>query len=163
MKHKLCAAAVMMILYSLALSSSSDKIFSGTWCVGREGLVISFIGKDSIRVTSLSDESVDGQGTYSRKGATLNAKLTSEELELNMGYKYKVREDSSIKAKILFFTVNGDSVNHPRRWLRMRRCDPAKGIIPQDDEEEEMDDDDTDADADAKKDAKQKKSAETGK
>ena len=137
MNYRVCTAGALLILFSLSLSNSADKIFTGTWCVGREGLVITFIGKDSIHVTSLSDESVNGRGTYARKGTKLTAKLTSEELELNMGYQYKIREDSTIKAKILFFTVNGDSVNHPRRWLRMKRCDPEKGIIPEDDEEEE--------------------------
>ena len=62
-----------------------------------------------------------------------------------MGYEYKVREDSSIRAKILFFAVNGDSVNHPRRWLRMKRCDPEKGILPDDEDEEEDEEEDESA------------------
>jgi|GEM_PF-3180873 len=128
-----------------ALSASAvapHSLFSGTWCVGREGLVITFIGKDSIRVTSLTDESIDGRGTYTKKGETLTATVAKDSLTLKMGYRYQVRPDSTVRAKITFFTINGDSVNHPRRWLRMKRCDPARGVIPQfDDEENEKESD----------------------
>jgi hypothetical protein len=115
---------------SQAPAATPPNILTGTWCVGREGLVISFGGKDSIRVTSSSDESIDGRGTYTKKGETLTATLTNEDLTLRMGYRYQIKPDSSIRARILFFTVNGDSVNHPVRWLQMKRCDPSKGIFP---------------------------------
>jgi hypothetical protein len=132
----------LAVLFMAPLASSvAGGLFTGTWCVGREGLVITFIGADSIHVTSLSDESIDVRGRYSKKGDRLTASLSSEELKLDMGYHYKVRPDSTLRAKILYFTVNGDSVNHPHRWLRMKRYDPDKGIIPEfDDEEEEAGD-----------------------
>ena len=40
------------------------------------------------------------------------------------------------KAKIIFFTVDGDSVNHPRRWMRMEKCDPDTFSFPEDTEAE---------------------------
>jgi hypothetical protein len=118
-------------------SSKKTGIFTGTWCVGREGLVITFVGGDSIHVGSLSDSTVNGRGTYRKSGDSLFATLHKEDLVLEMGYRYRVREDASVRARILFFTVNGDSVNHPLRWMRMKRCDPAKGIMPQFEEEDE--------------------------
>ncbi len=128
---------VSLLALALAAPSSPGDLFSGTWCVGQEGLVITFVGKDSMHVTSLTDESINGWGTYKKKGTRLTATLTNEDLELTMGYRYKVQEDSSIRAKILFFTVDGDSVNHPQRWMRMSKCDPEKGILPEEDEPEE--------------------------
>lgn len=140
MKTVFFASSVLALcLAAFNAAAAPADIFKGTWCVGREGLVISFSGKDSISVSSLSDESVNGRGTYEKKGQSLTATLTNEDLLLKMGYQYEVKQDSSIRARITFFTVNGDSVNHPKRWLRMKRCDPEKGIIPKfEDEEEEL-------------------------
>jgi hypothetical protein len=138
MRQRMYSVTTAILALAFSAGASGHDLFSGTWCVGHEGLVITFVGKDSLHVTSLRDESIDGRGTYAKKGSTLTATLRSEEVELKMGYRYKVREDSTIRARILFFTVDGDSVNHPRRWLHMVRCDPAKGIVPDDEPEGEL-------------------------
>ncbi|MBD3391512.1 MAG: hypothetical protein GF418_05645 [Chitinivibrionales bacterium] len=137
MNTRMHCAVISLVLSVVPRAVPSEDLFSGTWCVGRQGLVISFIGGDTVHVTSLNDASIDGWGTYTRDGSRLTATMTNEDLELKMGYKYRVKEDATIRAKILFFTVDGDSVNHPHRWLRMQRCDPEKGIPPGEDDEEE--------------------------
>lgn len=116
----------------------SKSKFQGTWCVGREGLVISFIGKDSLDVWSKRDESMKGNGTYENKDSMLVAKIKNEDLNIEMGYKYKWKTDSLIRAKILYITINEDSVNHPHRWLRMRKCDPET-YDPDNELEDELD------------------------
>jgi hypothetical protein len=129
-------SAALAVALCTARPAVSGRLFSGTWCVGHEGLVITFIGKDSIQVKSLSDTSINGQGTYVSKGQTLTATMHNKDVELKMGYRFQARPDSTIRAKIDFFTVNGDSVNHPKQWLRMKRCNPGKGIIPKFEKEE---------------------------
>ncbi|MFW5774924.1 MAG: hypothetical protein ACOCW2_01425 [Chitinivibrionales bacterium] len=114
-----CALAVIMTTLPL----SSEQIFDGTWCVSDEGLVISFLGSDSLAIASLRDESVSGRGTYAIKDTILVASIQSEELTMEMGYHYKWRTDSLVRARITFFTLNGDSVNHPHHWLKMIRCE----------------------------------------
>jgi hypothetical protein len=137
MRTLVLASVITVFSFSVySPAAAPANIFSGTWCVGREGLVITFTGKDSIKVSSLSDESISGRGTYRKKGETLTATLVNEDLELKMGYNYQVKPDSTLRARIIFFTVNGDSVNHPKRWMRMKRCDPEKGIIPKFEDEE---------------------------
>lgn len=116
----------LLALTSMAAApaTGTGPAFEGSWCVGREGLLITFSGADSLSVTNLRDESVQGTGTYVSDDSLLTATMSTEELELKMGYQYRWTSDSLLRAKILYFTVDGDSVNHPRRWLRMRRCDP---------------------------------------
>ncbi|MGD9202566.1 MAG: hypothetical protein PVI26_13470, partial [Chitinispirillia bacterium] len=63
-------------------------------------------------------------GTYIVTDSTLTAVVYNDDLELRMGYRYKRRNNSSLRAKFMFFTVDGDSVDHPRRWMRMEQCNP---------------------------------------
>jgi hypothetical protein len=137
----------LLALTSMALPPSTETgpAFEGSWCVGREGLLITFSGADSMSVTNLRDESVQGSGTYVSDDSVLTATMSTEELELQMGYQYRWTSDSLLRAKILYFTVDGDSVNHPRRWLRMRRCDPAsvdlESLAAEEEEEEPTEED----------------------
>ncbi len=114
---------ITLILF-LFFPTASDDFFSGTWCIGNERLVITFEGSDSLLFYSKKDESINGTGKYEKTDSTLFSTVTNDELELNMGYRYKKQDESKLKAKFLFFVINGDSVNYPRRWLRMERCDP---------------------------------------
>lgn len=116
----------------------SDDFFSGTWCIGDERLIITFKGKDSLHVSSLRDETIKGKGTYEKKDSTLIATMVNDDLTLKMGYRYKQsRRKNTIKAKIIFWTVDGDSVDLPRRWMRMEKCDPDTFSFPEDTESEE--------------------------
>jgi hypothetical protein len=105
-------------------SVSSEKLFSGTWCIGDEKLVITFKGNDSLFVSSKKDETIQGKGNYTLKDSMLIATMINEDLELKMGYRFKKKDNHTMRAKIVFFTVDGDSVNHPRRWMRMEQCNP---------------------------------------
>lgn len=59
-----------------------------------------------------------------KNDTSFTATLINDDLELKMGYRYKMRDENRLKAKITFFTVDGDSVDHPERWLRMEKCNP---------------------------------------
>ncbi len=117
-------ASLVVLGIGLYAGAETNGLFSGTWCVGGQGLVISFLGEDSLSFANLADESMKGIGTFEQKDSVLYASVANDELDIGMGYQYKVRNDSIIQAKFLFLTVNGDSVNHPVQWLQMRRCDP---------------------------------------
>ena len=114
----------LICLLFFLVPASSKSIFSGTWCIGDERLVITFKGSDTINFYSLRDEAISGDGTYIITDSTLTAIVQNDDLELRMGYKYKKRNNASLRAKFLFFTVDGDSVDHPKRWMRMEQCNP---------------------------------------
>ncbi len=137
--HIFVLVLLTILLYIPA--SSKDDFFTGTWCIGDERLIITFTGQDSLHIASLKDESINGTGTYEKKDSTLIATILNDELELKMGYKYKKKSNSKIKAKIFFFTVDGDSVNHPHRWMRMERCDPKSYSFPEEEGDENEEDD----------------------
>lgn len=122
-KHRYLFSGLLMVIF-FSLPIVSEGKLKGTWCVGREGLVISFFGKDSLSVSSRRDETMQGLGRYEKRDSLLITTITNEDLKIEMGYRYKWKSDSLIRAKILYVSVNGDSINHPRRWLRMRLCDP---------------------------------------
>lgn len=124
MKTRTVSISLQLILLLFMTTVLSGDFFSGTWCIGDEKLVITFTGEDSLSVSSSRDESIGGEGTYEKKDSLFIATLINDELELKMGYRYKKKNNSSIRAKIAFLIVDGDSVNHPRRWMRMERCNP---------------------------------------
>lgn len=114
----------LALVIAVGLSTAEKDPFDGTWCIGNQRLVIEFLGNDSIHITSRSDESIDGKGTFVKNDSSFTATLINDDLELKMGYRYKMRDENRLKAKITFFTVDGDSVDHPERWLRMEKCNP---------------------------------------
>lgn len=132
MKTTATFVPALMALLFLFTTVISEDFFSGTWCIGDERLIISFSGKDSLYVSSLKDETIQGKGTYELKDSLLIANMVNDELTLRMGYRYKKRNNKTLRAKIIFFTVDGDSVNHPRRWMRMEKCDPKTYVFPED-------------------------------
>jgi hypothetical protein len=135
--HILTLLFLLILLYIPA--SSKNDFFTGTWCIGDERLIITFTSEDSLHVTSMKDETINGKGTYEKKDSTLIATLLNDDLELKMGYRYKQKSKSRIRAKIIFFTVDGDSVNHPHRWMRMERCDPESYSFPEEEGEDTED------------------------
>jgi hypothetical protein len=120
-------------IWTLFASSVSyaDKSFTGTWCVGEEGLIINFLGKDSVAVRSKNDETMQGRGTYTVKDSLLTTSIANGDIIIAMGYRYSWKNDSSVTARVVFFTVNGDSADFAPRPLTINRCAaPAKTTTP---------------------------------
>lgn len=117
---------ITVIFVSVAIVTAEKNPLKGTWCIGNQRLVIEFLNKDSIHITSRSDESINGHGTFTSQDSSFIATIINDDLELKMGYLYKMKDERRLKAKITFFTVDGDSVDHPDRWLRMEKCNPDK-------------------------------------
>jgi len=138
-KNSIIVASLLSILFIIT-SVIPDDFFSGTWCIGDERLTITFSGNDSLYISSLKDESIQGKGTYEIKDSILIANVVNDELKLSMGYRYKKKNKKALKAKIIFLTVDGDSVNHPRRWMRMERCNPDTYVFPEDSSSESGED-----------------------
>lgn len=120
------AFVLAVALACASLSADGERTFAGSWCVSGEGLVITFFSADSLHVKSLHDESISGAGVYTLSDSLLHASIENEDLALEMGYRYAWQADTLVRAKIMFFKVNGDSVNHPRQWLRMSKCESAR-------------------------------------
>lgn len=131
MKKHLFLLSSLFITLTFFTSVSSGDMFSGTWCIGDERLILTFKSTDSLFVSSLRDETIQGKGTYQKNDSTFIATMQNNDLELKMGFRYKKHDKNTLKAKITYFTVDGDSVNHPRRWMRMERCDPDTFKFPE--------------------------------
>lgn len=117
-----------LIIFSLITASFSvfgsekkDPIL-GTWCVGEDGLVLTFSGKDTLFISSNSDTSINGKGTYKRNDTSFTASVISNDINMNMKYIYRWKGADTIEAKTVYFTVNGDTVDSPKEWTAMARC-----------------------------------------
>lgn len=95
---------------------------AGTWCTGDEGMVLSFYGKDSLKVTSTSDESMQGNGTYAFTDSTISAAISNGELMLKMNYLYRWKGTDTVTAKTTLFTINDEAVEYPEEWILLWRC-----------------------------------------
>lgn len=119
---------IIIGLTVFAANAKNNNPFTGTWCIGGERLVIEFVSSDSIHISSQADASINGKGSYLKNDTSFTASLVNDGLELKMGYRYTMKDSDKIKAKITFFTVDGDSVDHPKRWLRMSKCDDPENF-----------------------------------
>jgi hypothetical protein len=117
----------VLLLTIISFSGAVEKINSllGTWIVGDAGLVLTFSGKDSISVTSVTDSSVKGNGTYIKSDSTFSTTINNNDIIMKMQYRFRWKTKDSIEAQAILFTVNGDTVDSPKEWAVMAR--QAKG------------------------------------
>jgi hypothetical protein len=118
---RLCTT-VAAALALAAGARAAERTLRGTWCLAEEELVLTFVGKDSVRVTSTVDDGVNGTGRYAKQDTMFVATIQGDSLQVVMGYRYEWKSDSVIEARTLFVTVNGDSVNVTAEPISMRRC-----------------------------------------
>jgi hypothetical protein len=114
--------AVMVLGITAILTAAGKDPILGTWCVGEDGLVLTFSGNDSLSVTSRADASVSGTGMYKRNDTNFTATVINDDMEMKMQDRYKWLGKDTISAQALLFTVNGDSVDYPKEWMSMVRC-----------------------------------------
>jgi hypothetical protein len=103
-------------------TSAPASDLAGTWCTGEEGMMLSFFGKDSLKVTSTSDESMQGNGRYSFTDSTISATVTNGELFLKMNYLYRRQGTDTVTVKTTLFTINDEAVEYPDEWILLWRC-----------------------------------------
>lgn len=115
---------LVICILSISIAKTADKInpLLGTWCVGENGLILTFSGKDSLSVASISDSSVNGKGTYQKNDSTFSATISNNDIIMKMQYRYHWKGKDSIEAQAINFTVNGDTVDSPKEWSAMTRC-----------------------------------------
>ncbi|MBD3344571.1 MAG: hypothetical protein GF401_05875 [Chitinivibrionales bacterium] len=111
-----------------AMGGYAGDSFDGTWCVEEQDLSITFQGNDSLKVKSVGDEGVSGVGSFAVDDSLLRAKIVNGDLSVEMGYRYKWDSDEKVSARLSFFIVNGDSVEHPTEWMSMVRCSGTKDL-----------------------------------
>ena len=117
----LCLLSALAFAEKKKTSASADRLH-GTWCTGEEGMMLRFSVKDSLFVTSASDESVQGRGKYTRTDSTFAATLQNGETTLALRYLYRWKGTDTVEAKATLFTINGEVVEHPEEWMNMVRC-----------------------------------------
>ena len=125
MEHIRKIIAVSLLITLFFSSSLFSKSLSGSWCLEEEDVTITFVGKDSINVSSTSEDGVNGSGKYEKRDTMFVATISSGDLKIQMGYQYKWVNDSTLDTRTLFLTVNGDSVNTPESSVKMTRCKVA--------------------------------------
>ena len=129
MKKLFLISICLLLSYSLAEkknTATSIKTFKGTWCTGEDGMVLTFAGKDSLHVSSKSDETVGGSGKYTRDDTTFAATLTNGDMALKMKYRYRWKGTDTVEAKAMMFTINEEAVEYPQEWMSMVRCGEKK-------------------------------------
>ncbi len=111
-----------LIMGAFTVNMAKTNSLNGTWCVGEEGFVLTFSGKDSLRVTSNTDESINAEGTYQKNDTSFTAKLINGDVSMKMKYRYRWVGSDSIKALAEQFTINDEQINSPTEWMYMVRC-----------------------------------------
>ena len=119
-KRYVLAVFVMSFIF---ISGAADKTNSllGTWVVTESGLVLTFSGKDSLSVTSVTDSSVKGNGTYLKNDSTFSAIVKNNDIIMKMNYRYRWKNQDNVEAQAILFTVNEDTVDSPKEWTAMTR------------------------------------------
>lgn len=114
---------VTLLLSVFSISGAAEKMSSllGTWIVGDAGLVLTFSGKDSLSVTSVTDSSVKGNGSYVKSDSTFFTTINNNDIIMKMQYRFRWKTKDSIEAQAILFTVNGDTVDSPKEWTAMTR------------------------------------------
>ncbi|HEX3018711.1 MAG TPA: hypothetical protein VHP36_00340 [Chitinispirillaceae bacterium] len=119
----------LIVAFSLAgalnINAENNKSLNGTWCVGEEGFVLKFSGKDSLLVNSNNDESIKAEGNYKKTDTSFTATLVNGDVTMKMKYQYRWCSSDTIKAKAEQFTINDEPVNSPEEWMFMVKCADA--------------------------------------
>lgn len=113
---------VAILTAASVINAEKSATLNGTWCVGEEGFVLRFSGKDSLHVTSSTDESIQAEGSYKKSDTSFTATVVNGDVTMKMRYLYRWCSKDSIKAKAEQFTINDEPVNSPEEWMFMVRC-----------------------------------------
>jgi hypothetical protein len=115
----------VVLMLTIAYSGAPEKTagtLAGRWCVGDNGLILTFTGKDTMSVASLTDSTTKGSGTYQKDDSTFSATIMNSDMVMKMKYRYRWKAKESIEAQAIIFTVNNDTVDSPKEWTTMTRC-----------------------------------------
>jgi len=127
MKHVVFITALFALAaMSFAQTKPAPRDFTGTWHTEDEGMILTFTAKDSLFVTSPSDETIKGKGTYTATSdSTFTATIKNDDLTIKMTYLYRWKGADTVSAKAILFTINDDPVEQPQEWMNMvRRARP---------------------------------------
>ncbi len=119
----LCLCTVLVFAEKKPVKKTARSL-NGTWCTGEDdGMLLTFSGKDTLTVTSSSDESIGGSGRYTNTDSTFSATLHNGDLVLAMQYLYRWKGNDTIEAKATMFMIDSEAVGVPEEWMSMERCD----------------------------------------
>lgn len=128
MKHVVFVATLFaLVAMPFAQTKSAPCDFSGIWHTEDEGMILTFTAKDSLFVTSPSDETIKGKGTYAKTSdSTFTATIKNDDLTIKMTYLYRWKGVDTVSAKAILFTINDESVEQPQEWMNMVRSSDRK-------------------------------------
>ncbi|KMQ52347.1 hypothetical protein CHISP_0614 [Chitinispirillum alkaliphilum] len=108
-------------LFSITFASSQSENIEGVWFSEEDGLTLTFKNNDSLYVTSSTEESMQGAGTYSITDTTLSAVVSNEDIEIEMNYNFRWKDENVIEAQPVFFSINSEEIEIPSEWLKIVR------------------------------------------
>ena len=101
----------------------NEALFSGSWCVVDEDMVISFLNTGDVTFQSSSDETISGEGQYSVSGDTLIANIANSDMEMNITYLYK---ENKLGILVQTIALNGETVEASDEWVQLSSCEEDK-------------------------------------
>ena len=107
--------------FTLSFAIGNSDIFTGIWCVEKENMNITFIGKDSVSFTADDDESINGKGRYSFNDTLLTAELENAGMKMKIVYRYSVI-DKGVRVVTKSFEINGDAIIPNPEPILLTRC-----------------------------------------
>lgn len=113
---------ILVLSFAYSAPEKTTGTLTGRWCVADNGLILTFSGKDTMSVASLTDSTTKGSGTYQKDDSTFSATITNNDMVMKMKYRYRWKNKESIEAQSIVFTVNNDTVDSPKEWTTMTRC-----------------------------------------
>ena len=81
MKNIALIITVFLVITSV-ISAEKAPSLNGTWCVGEEGFILRFSGKDSLHVTSSTDESIQAEGSYNKNDTSFTATVKNGDVTM---------------------------------------------------------------------------------
>lgn len=121
--HRIIFSLLLCIVSTTAvMSAPKQQSLLGSWCLSSENLIITFFKGDSVQVSSPSEDGVNGRGTFTKADSMFVATIRNEQLKIVMGYQYDWKNDTTITARTLFLTINGDTTDVSKEALTMQRC-----------------------------------------
>jgi len=111
---------ITMVATVSVLCAADSSLFTGSWIVQNEGLTLTFTGKDSVKFSSASDETISGTGTFKYTASDLSAKLNNEGTIMEVVYGYK-KVGETVKVTTKSLKVNGDPMEVAKDTMTMVR------------------------------------------
>ena len=118
MKKMVLLGAILAVI-----TFGGEKIFTGSWCVVDDDMVISFLEEGKVSFESSSDATTSGMGSFTVTGDTLQASIVNDDMEMGITYLYKSNNEG---VQVQTIALNGQPIESNDEWVQLIRCEEEK-------------------------------------